>query len=55
MSAEKKTYSVTITEINKQIVEVEANSKEEAIAIVESDYWQHANDYCLEPEDTFFE
>ena len=49
------TYRVTIKEICKGIVEVEAESFEEAKRLVEEDYWQHPNDYLIEPYDTFFE
>ena len=51
----KQTYKVTIKEIQKGVVEIKAESFEEAKAKVEEDYWKHPNDYILEPEDTFFE
>lgn len=48
-------YKVTIKEISKCVVEVEADSFEEAKAKVEAEYWKNPNDYLLEPEDMFFE
>ena len=48
-------YKVTIKEICKTIVDIEADSFEEAKAKVEADYWKNPNDFLLEPEDTFFE
>lgn len=49
------TYTVTIKEIHKAVVEVEAESFEAAKAQLEEDYWKNPNNYLLEPEDTFFE
>ena len=48
-------YKVTIKEIHKGVVDIEADSFEEAKAKVEEEYWKNPNDYLLEPEDTFFE
>lgn len=48
-------FKITIKEVQKTIVEVEAESREAALAQVEADYWNSPNDYVLEPEDTFFE
>ena len=48
-------YKVTIKEISKVVVDVEAENFEEAKRKVEEDYWKNPNDYFLEPEDTFFE
>lgn len=48
-------YYVTIKEIQKAVVEMEADSFEEAKKKVEEEYWKNPNDYVLEPEDTFFE
>lgn len=48
-------YKVTIKEICKAVVDIEADSFEEAKAKVEAEYWKNPNDYLLEPEDTFFE
>ena len=48
------TYRVEIKEISKGYVEVEAESREEAVQKVEQDYWKQPLDYLLEPEDTFF-
>lgn len=50
-----KTYEVTIREYSKCVVEVEAESLEEAITKAEADYWENPNVYCLEPYETFFE
>ena len=50
-----KTYRVTIKEVSKTYVEIEAESFEEAKAKVEEDYWQHPLDFILEPFDTTFE
>lgn len=50
-----KTYCVTIREISKCVVEIEAENFEEAKKQVEEDYWKHPNEYLLEPYDTFFE
>ena len=49
------TYCVTIKEIAKGIVEIEAESFEEAKRLVEEEYWKNPNAYVLEPYDTFFE
>lgn len=48
-------YEITIKEIHKAVVDVEANSLEEARAQLEDEYWKNPNDYLLEPYDTFFE
>lgn len=48
-------YKVTIKEISKCVVDVEAESFEEAKEKVEAGYWKNPNGYLLEPEDTFFE
>ena len=48
-------YKITITEIHKAVVGVEANSYDEALKRIEDEYWENPNDYVLEPEDTFFE
>lgn len=48
-------YTVKITEVSKGFVEVEAESREKAIELVESDYFKHANDYFLEPYEVDFE
>lgn len=48
-------FKVTIKEISKAVVDVEAESFEEAKKKVEQDYWKDPNSYLLEPEDTFFE
>lgn len=48
-------YEITITEICKCRVDVEAESLEEAREKVEREYWKDPNAFLLEPEDTFFE
>lgn len=48
-------YNITIKEIHKGCVEVEAENLEQARAKVEEEYWKNPNAYVLEPEDTFFE
>lgn len=50
-----KTYRVVVKEISKCVVEVEAESFEEAKQRVEDDYWKNPNEYLLEPYDTIFE
>lgn len=50
-----KYYTITITEINKAKVDVEADSYEAALKMVEDDYWRNPLNYVLEPEDTFIE
>ena len=49
------TYRVTIVEHQKCVVDVEAESFEQAKELVEKDYWENPLGYCLEPYDTFFE
>lgn len=51
----KKVFKVTIKEICKTVVDMEAENHDEAVKLVEEDYWKHPNEYLLEPEDTFFE
>lgn len=48
-------YKITITEIHKAVVDIEANSRDEALTMVEEEYWKNPNDYLLEPMDTHFE
>lgn len=48
-------YKITITEIQKAVIDIEANSYDEALRMVEEEYWENPNNYILEPEDTFFE
>lgn len=48
-------FTITIKEICTCEVEVEAETREEALAKAEEEYWKAPNDYCLEPRDTFFE
>lgn len=49
------TYKITITEVSKCIVEVQAASPEEAREKVEREYWKDPSEFVLEPKDTFFE
>lgn len=51
----KKTFKVTIKEISKVVVDIEADNHDEAVRLVEEDYWKHPNDYVLEPYETVFE
>ncbi len=48
-------YKITIKEISKTTVDIEADSFEAAKEQVERDYWKDPSQYILEPEDTFFE
>lgn len=48
-------YKITIKEIRKTDVEVEADSHDDALAKAEEAYWQDPNSYLLEPYDTYFE
>lgn len=48
-------YEITIKEIRKMVIDVEANSFDEAREKAEADYWKNPNDYIFEPEDIFFE
>lgn len=49
------TFKITITEIQQAVVDIEANSYDEALKRVEEKYWENPNDYGLEPKDTYFE
>jgi len=48
-------FKITIKEVHKAVVEVDADSYYEALQTVENAYWENPNDYVLEPKDTFFE
>lgn len=48
-------YKITITEIQQAVVDIEANSYDEALRRIETEYWENPNDYVLEPTDTYFE
>ena len=48
-------YRITVTEIHKAHIMVEADSYEEAKQKLENEYWENPNAFTLEPEDTFFE
>lgn len=50
-----KIFNVTITEVSKAVVPVEAESLEQAREILEKKYWENPNDFVLEPEDTTIE
>lgn len=49
------TFKITIKEVHEAVVEIDAENHFEALAKVETDYWQNPNDYLLEPKDTTFE
>lgn len=48
-------YSITITEISKGTIEVEADDYEQALEIAENEYFNHPDYYVLEPYGTIFE
>lgn len=48
-------YKITIREIHMAVVDIEANSRDEALTRVEEEYWENPNDFILEPKDTYFE
>lgn len=48
-------FKITIKEVHEAVVEIDAENYYEALAKVESDYWENPNDYLLEPKDTTFE
>lgn len=49
-----KNFSITITELRRMTMDIEANSREEALEIAEKDYIEHLAEYdsALEPYDT---
>nr|DAI50069.1 MAG TPA: PcfM DpnD/PcfM-like protein [Caudoviricetes sp.] len=49
------TFKITIKEVHEAVVKIDAENYYEALAKVESDYWENPNDYLLEPKDTTFE
>lgn len=49
------TFKITIKEIHEAVVNIDAENYYEALAKVQTDYWENPNDYLLEPKDTFFE
>lgn len=49
------TFKITIKEIHEAVVDIDAENYYEALAKVQTDYWENPNDYLLEPKDTFFE
>ena len=46
---------ITIKEIHESVVDIDAENYYEALAKVQTDYWENPNNYLLEPKDTFFE
>lgn len=48
-------FKITIKEIHEAVVDIDAENYYEALAKVQTDYWENPNDYLLEPKDTFFE
>lgn len=48
-------FKITIKEVHEAVVEIDAENYFEALAKVETDYWENPNDYLLEPKDTTFE
>ena len=58
MSTERKDimiFKITIKEVHEAVVEIDAENHFEALAKVETDYWENPNDYLFEPKDTYFE
>lgn len=45
------TFKITIKEVHEAVVEIDAENYFEALAKVETDYWENPNDYLLEPKD----
>ena len=48
-------HEITITEISKCIVSVEADTYEEALEKVENEYWENPAEYSFDSHDTAFE
>lgn len=50
-------YQITIKEMRKAVVAVEADTRDEAREKLEKDYWERVLEFndILEPYDTFFE
>ena len=48
-------FKITIKEVHEAVVDIEANSYDDALKRVEEEYWKNPNDYLLEPKDTTFE
>lgn len=46
-------FKITIKEIHEAVVDIDAENYYEALAKVQTDYWENPNDYLLEPKDTF--
>lgn len=49
-----KNFTITIREVTKCEVSVEAETYEEALKKVEEDYWKNPADYYFDGEDTYF-
>ena len=49
------TYTITITEVCRGSIDIEAESYEKALEKAEDEYWKAPNDYVLEPTDTYFQ
>ena len=48
------TYKIKIKEVNYATYEVDADSQEQAILNMETEYWKNPNDFLLEPQETEF-
>lgn len=48
-------FKIVITGVSKATVEIDADSYDEAVKLVENEYWKNPSDYVLEPEETSFE
>ena len=48
-------FPITIKEISKCVVEVDANNYDEAKEKIEKLYWNNPSKFVLEPYDTYFE
>lgn len=46
-------YKITIREIHKAVVDIEANSYDEALRRVKEEYQNSPNDYVLETKDRY--
>lgn len=47
-------YTVTIVETSKALIDVEAETFEEALHKAEQEYWKNPAEYVLEPYETEF-
>ena len=48
-------FDITIREVTKCVVSVEAETYEEALKKAEEEYWKNPADYCFDGEDTYFD